>query len=89
MPPILMNGEISDEKHGPFTLRQLQQLYHQQLLQQMQEADSARNDLARMRNQLKVETDARSQAQVIRYNCLMKTSLFGNIPVLKLQYRKI
>ena len=62
--PSLVNGQIGGEKHGAFTLQQIQQLYHQQLLQQINEADTARNELSRVRAQLKVEMDARSQAQV-------------------------
>lgn len=61
--PMLVNGELGSEKHGPFTLHQLQQLYHQQLLHQMQEAENSRNELSTIRNQLKVEMDSRMQAQ--------------------------
>jgi len=61
--PSLVNGQVGGEKHGAFTLQQIQQLYHQQLLQQINEADTARNELSRVRAQLKVEMDARSQAQ--------------------------
>lgn len=61
---MLVNGELGSEKHGPFTLHQLQQLYHQQLLHQMQEAENSRNELSTIRNQLKVEMDSRMQAQV-------------------------
>ena len=62
---MLVNGTIGGEKHGVFTLQQLQQLYHQQLLQQINEADSSRGECTRLRAQLKVEMDARAQAQVI------------------------
>lgn len=61
---MLLNGQIGLEKHGAFTLQQIQQLYHQQLLQQINEADSARNEVTRIRSQLKAEMDARAQAQV-------------------------
>ena len=61
---MLVNGQVGGEKHGAFTLQQLQQLYHQQLLQQINDADASRNELSRVRAQLKVETEARSQAQV-------------------------
>lgn len=72
---MLVNGQIGSEKHGPFTLQQLQQLYHQQLLQQINDADAARNELSRVRAQLKVEMDARSEAQVtILYR---KSILYG------------
>lgn len=61
---MLVNGQAGVEKHGAFTLQHIQQLYHQQLLQQINEADSARNEVTRLRAQLKVEMDARGQAQV-------------------------
>lgn len=61
---MLVNGQLGNEQHGAFTLQQLQQLYHQQLLQQINDADAARHELSRLRAQLKVETDARSDCQV-------------------------
>lgn len=61
--PMLVNGITGNDKHGAFTLQQLQHLYHQQLLQQINEVDSARGELSRLRAQLKVEIDARGQAQ--------------------------
>ena len=63
---MLLNGQLGVEKHGAFTLQQIQQLYHQQLLQQINEADSSRNEVTRLRAQLKVEMDSRAQAQVRR-----------------------
>ena len=64
MPLSLVNGDIGNQKHGAFSLQQLQQLYHQQLLHQMQEADTARNELSRLREQLNTEIEARNKAQV-------------------------
>ena len=61
---MLINGQVGGERHGAFTLQQLQQLYHQQLLQQINDADSAKNELSRVRAQLKVEMDARLESQV-------------------------
>ena len=65
MPLPLVNGDIGNQKHGAFSLQQLQQLYHQQLLHQMQEADTARNEFSRLREQLNTEIEARNKAQVI------------------------
>ena len=65
VPLPLVNGDIGNQKHGAFSLQQLQQLYHQQLLHQMQEADKARNELSRLREQLNTEIEARNKAQVI------------------------
>lgn len=73
--PMLVNGQIGSEKHGAFTLQQLQQLYHQQLLQQINDADTARNELSRLRAQLKAEMDARSEAQVRNF-CSVESFIF-------------
>ena len=62
--PSLVNGDLGQEKQGAFTLQELQKLYHQQLLLQMQEAETARVELTRVRDQLKNEEAARAHAQV-------------------------
>ncbi|XP_047135094.1 carboxyl-terminal PDZ ligand of neuronal nitric oxide synthase protein [Hydra vulgaris] len=65
-PPLVPQGTISDlnvQMHGPFTLLELKQVYHHQLLQQMHEAEAARNELSRIRSQLKTAEECRIQAQ--------------------------
>lgn len=82
------NGELN-VKHGAFTLQQLQQYYHQQLLQQIQEADYSRTEASRLRDQLKIETEARMKAQNQVTRLLAQNrELIGNIQKMMTQMQE-
>ncbi len=61
----LLNGNVGSEKISSLSLTQLQQMYNQQLNHQAQEVAAAKSEANRLKQQLRIETDSRKDAQVL------------------------
>ncbi len=78
----LLNGNVGSEKMSSLSLTQLQQMYNQQLNHQAQEVAAAKSEANRLKQQLRIETDSRKDAQVLPIFFVLYIQGFKLLPLI-------